>query len=158
MNSSGLPHGLHICASLQGVGVYRASGHEHLNGCFVVPVIGIEDSAVPEHSGQILQLYGRRIAPNNKLTAAQPRHLCLPRALRGVWNEAALVADRKIILTEAPIDAMTFWSEGHRNVIAAYAGGRGQVRHSYTISALVVSICSRLRFTKCRYGSTDCPA
>ena len=36
--------------------------------------------------------------------------------------------------------------------------GRGPVRHSYTISALVVSICSKLRFIKCRYGSTDCPA
>ena len=34
---------------------------------------------------------------------------------------------------------------------------RGQVRHSYTISALVVSIYSKLRFIKCRYGSTDCP-
>lgn len=36
--------------------------------------------------------------------------------------------------------------------------GWGQVRHSYTISALVVSICSQLRFIKCQYGPIDCPA
>ena len=36
------------------------------------------------------------------------------------------------------------------------AGSQGQVRHSHTNSTLAVSICSKLRFIKCRYGSTDC--
>lgn len=112
--------GKEIRARLQTLGVYRSSGHEHLNGCIVVPVIGIEESAMPEQSGQVMQLYGRRIAPNNKVTGDQARHLYLPRPLGGVWNEAALVADREIILCEALIDAMTFWCAGHRNVIAAY--------------------------------------
>lgn len=36
--------------------------------------------------------------------------------------------------------------------------GQGQVRHLYTISALVISICGKLRFINCRYGPTDCLA
>lgn len=97
---------------LQGLGVLRASGHEHLSGCLVVPVISSD--------GAIQQLYGRRIAPNGKIPADQPRHLYLPRSLRGVWNEAALGAAPEIIVTEALIDALTFWCAGFRNVIAAY--------------------------------------
>jgi hypothetical protein len=40
--------------------------------------------------------------------------------------------------------------------IASEVRRRGQVRHSYTISALAIH--GKLRFTKCRYGSTDCLA
>ncbi|QRX81616.1 CHC2 zinc finger domain-containing protein [Glaciimonas sp. PAMC28666] len=107
-------------AQLQAVGVYRASGHEHLNGCLVVPVIGMSEGANAAQSGQIMQLYGRRIAPNNKLSSGQPRHLYLARPLRGIWNEVALVAQKDIILCESLIDAMTFWCAGYRNVIASY--------------------------------------
>ncbi len=109
-----------VRSQLQGLGVLRETGHEHLNGCMVVPVVGMADGAAPEHAGQVLQLYGRRIVANNKIPATQPKHLYLPRPLRGVWNEAALVASTEIILCEALIDAMTFWCAGHRNVIAAF--------------------------------------
>lgn len=112
--------GREIRSRLQALGVYRSSGHEHLNGCIVVPVIGMEDGAMPEQAGKIMQLYGRRIAPNSKIPGDQPRHMYLPRPLKGVWNEAALVASREIILCESLIDAMTFWCAGYRNVIAAY--------------------------------------
>jgi DNA primase catalytic core len=105
---------------LQRLGILRETGHEHLNGCIVVPVVGMEGGAVAEHSGQVLQFYGRRIAPSSKIPANQSRHLYLPRPLRGVWNEAALVADKEVILCESLIDAMTFWCAGFRNVIAAY--------------------------------------
>lgn len=98
--------GREIRARLQALGVYRSSGHEHLNGCIVVPVIGMEDGAMPEQGGQVMQLYGRRIAPNSKIPGDQPRHMYLPRPLKGVWNEAALVASREIILCESLIDAM----------------------------------------------------
>ncbi len=107
-------------SQLQALGILRDTGHEHLNGCIVVPVIGLQGGATPAHAAQVLQLYGRRIAPNNKIPANQARHLYLPRPLRGVWNEAALVADKEIILCEALIDAMTFWCAGYRNVITAY--------------------------------------
>jgi hypothetical protein len=50
--------------------------------------------------------------PNQKLVSAS-RHLYLPQPLGGVWNEAALIADKDVILCEALIDAMTFWRAGY---------------------------------------------
>jgi DNA primase len=105
--------GREVRAKLQRVGVYRASGHEHLNGCLVVPVLDLE-------TGAVRQMYGRRIVANHKIPAGQPKHLYLSLPLAGVWNEAALVANREVIVCEALIDAMTFWCAGYRNVIAAY--------------------------------------
>jgi DNA primase len=103
---------------LQALGILRDSGHEHLNGCLVVPVVGLQGGAVAEHAGQVLQLYGRRTVAKNKLLPGQSPHMNLSRPIRGVWNEAALVADKEIILCEALIDAMTFWCAGYRNVTA----------------------------------------
>ena len=37
-----------------------------------------------------------------------------------MWNEEALAASKEIILCEALIDALTFWSAGFRNVTASY--------------------------------------
>ncbi|PWK27267.1 CHC2 zinc finger domain-containing protein [Pseudomonas sp. OV226] len=105
---------------LQTLGVLRSTGHEHLNGCLVVPVLGLEDGAQPEQSGRVMQLYGRRMQPSNKIPANQSRHMYLATPLRGVWNEAALRASREVILCESLIDAMTFWCAGFRNVISAY--------------------------------------
>jgi len=104
---------------LQALGILRESGHEHFNGCLVVPVIGLPGGANSEHANRVMQCYGRRMQPNNKLVSAS-RHLYLPQPLSGVWNEAALIADKDVILCEALIDAMTFWCAGYRNVIAAY--------------------------------------
>ena len=103
---------------LQALGVLRDTGHEHLNGCLVVPVIGMQDSATPAQSAQVLQLYGRRTVAKNKLLPGQSPHMNLSRPIRGVWNEAALVAAKEIILCESLIDAMTFWCAGYRNVTA----------------------------------------
>ncbi|MDC9591765.1 toprim domain-containing protein, partial [Xenorhabdus sp. XENO-10] len=38
----------------------------------------------------------------------------------GIWNEAALMASKSLILCESLIDALSFWVAGHRNVTAAY--------------------------------------
>jgi hypothetical protein len=105
--------GREVREKLQGMGVYRTSGHEHLNGCLVVPVFDLE-------SGAVRQMYGRRIAPGHKIPAGQPKHLYLSLPLAGLWNEVALVASREVIVCEALIDALTFWCAGYRNVIAAY--------------------------------------
>ncbi|CAE6969432.1 CHC2 zinc finger domain-containing protein [Paraburkholderia domus] len=109
--------GRDVRAKLQRVGVYRESGHEHLNGCLVVPVFDLEsgDGVV-----NVRQMYGRRIAPGHKIPAGQPKHLYLSLPLAGVWNEVALVASREVIVCEALIDALTFWCAGYRNVIAAF--------------------------------------
>jgi len=111
--------GKQVRGQLQALGILRTSGHEHFNGCLTVPVIGIDESATPEQSGRIMQIYGRRLNTRH-MTADMARHLYLPQPLAGVWNEAALLAEKEIILCEALIDAMTFWCAGYRNVIAAY--------------------------------------
>lgn len=106
--------GAGIRARLEKLGLYRESGHEHLNGCLVVPVLDAE--------GAILGLYGRKIEKQSNGV----RHLYLPGPHRGVWNPAALSAAAlslskgEIILCEALLDALTFWENGHRNVTAAY--------------------------------------
>jgi len=95
---------------LQRLGVLRASGHEHFNGSIVIPVMA--------PSGEVAEVYGRKITPN--LREGTPLHLYLPGPHRGVWNAAALGATKEVILCEALIDALTFWCAGYRNVTASY--------------------------------------
>lgn len=102
--------GAEIRGRLQRLGLYRESGHEHFNGSLVVPVFDL--------AGQVVEVYGRKI--RDDLRPGTPTHLYLPGPHAGVWNEAALAASREVILTEALIDAMTFWCAGYRNVTAAY--------------------------------------
>jgi DNA primase len=100
--------GAEVRGRLQKAGILRESGHEHFNGCLVVPVF--------DEAGHVTEVYGRKITPN----VNPPWHLYLPGPHRGVWNERALVGQAEVILTEALIDAMTFWCAGYRNVTAAY--------------------------------------
>nr|WP_323652441.1 CHC2 zinc finger domain-containing protein [Pectobacterium parmentieri] len=108
--SKKLKDGAAIRAQLQAIGVMRDSGHEHLAGSLVVPVI--------DSHGQVRELYGRKLC--DKLRAGTPKHLYLPGPHGGVWNEQALVASKSVILCESLIDAMSFWVTGCRNVTAAY--------------------------------------
>lgn len=103
-----LKAGAELRARLQKTGVLRASGHEHFNGCLVVPVL--------DEAGHVSEVYGRKIADN----VEPPVHLYLPGPHRGVWNLRGLQGRREVILTEALIDAMTFWCAGYRHVTAAY--------------------------------------
>jgi DNA primase len=104
--------GAQIRGRLQRLGLYRDSGHEHFNGSLVMPVMS--------ESGEVTEIYGRKITPN--LAKGTPLHLYLPGPHRGVWNAAACAAHgtQEIILCEALIDALTFWCAGYRNVTAAY--------------------------------------
>lgn len=103
-----LKAGAELRGRLQKVGVLRDSGHEHFNGCLVVPVI--------DEAGHVTEVYGRKITEG----VNPPLHLYLPGPHRGVWNVRGLVGQAEVILTEALIDAMTFWCAGYRNVTAAY--------------------------------------
>jgi DNA primase len=100
--------GAGIRERLEKLGVYRESGHEHLNGCLVVPILGVD--------GAILGAYGRKIVESQSTGI---RHLYLPGPHRGLWNPACL-GSREVILCEALLDALTFWTHGHRNVTTAY--------------------------------------
>jgi DNA primase catalytic core len=102
--------GAQVRGQLERLGIFRASGHEHLRGSLVIPVMNLD--------GDVVQMYGRKITPN--LRAGTPDHLYLPGPHRGVWNEEALIASKEIILCEALIDAMTFWVAGYRQVTASY--------------------------------------
>lgn len=104
--------GADIRARLEKLGVYRDSGHEHLNGSLVVPLI--------DAAGQVVNLYGRKI--RNDLRTGTPLHLYLSGPRRGLFNRAALTpgACEELIVCEALIDALTFWCAGLRNATSAY--------------------------------------
>jgi DNA primase catalytic core len=103
--------GAEVRGQLERLGILRKeSGHEHLRGSLIVPIINLD--------GDVVQLYGRKITPN--LRAGTPDHLYLPGPMRGVWNEEAFLASKEIILCEALIDALTFWCAGFRHVTASY--------------------------------------
>ncbi len=109
----GLPHanrkeGATIRERLQKLGLLRDTGHEHLRGRLVFPVMA-ED-------GTIGTVYGRAIDDRGK----HDRHLFLPGPQRGIFNPAAL-RSAEVILTEGIIDALTFWSAGFHNVTTGYS-------------------------------------
>ena len=93
---------------LQRLGILRDTGHEHLRGRIVFPVIA--------ENGEIGTVYGRAIDDGGK----HDRHLFLPGPQRGVWNPAALRSP-EVIVTEGIIDALTWWQHGFRNVTTAYS-------------------------------------
>jgi DNA primase catalytic core len=102
--------GAEMRGRLQRLGVIRESGHEHFNGSIVIPVLN--------SSGEVVEMYGRKVTPN--LREGTPDHLYLPGAHAGVWNEEALAASKEIVLCESLIDALSFWCAGIRNVTASY--------------------------------------
>ncbi len=95
---------------LEGLGIFRASGHEHLNGSLVVPVF--------DEAGHVVGAYGRKL--RDDLREGTPLHLYLPGPHRGVWNAAGLQGAREVILCEALLDALTFWAAGFPHVTASY--------------------------------------
>jgi DNA primase catalytic core len=129
-----LPHknrqtGAAIRERLEKLGVYRESGHEHLNGCLVVPILGPD--------GAVLGAYGRKIIENQSTGI---KHLYLPGPHRGLWNPACL-GSREVILCEALLDALTFWTHGFKNVTTAY-GVEGFTEE--TLDALVLAKTERV--------------
>lgn len=87
------------------LGLWRASGHEHFNGCITVPL--------HDERGHVVSLYGRRAQ------RGEMKHLYPPGPHRGLLNREALQSD-EIILCEAVFDALTFWANGFRNVTCLF--------------------------------------
>ena len=87
------------------LGLWRDSGHEHFNGCIVVPLLD-------EH-GHVVSFYGRRAQK------ADLKHLYPPGPHRGLLNREALQS-AEIILCEAVLDALTFWANGFKNVTCLF--------------------------------------
>jgi len=105
--------GAQLRSRLQKLGVYRASGHEHMVGSITIPVHDAE--------GRVAELYGRKV--NQSLRKGTPLHLYLPGPHRGVWNLAALRTGKEVILCESLIDALSFWVAGYHNVTASFGSG-----------------------------------
>lgn len=108
-----LPHknrkdGAEIRARLERLGIYRESGHEHLNGCIIVPIFNA--------AGEVTELYGRRLDDGGK---SGIKHLYLPGPHAGIFNPAALDHE-EVILCEALLDALTFIAAGIDNVTSIY--------------------------------------
>lgn len=103
--------GLKIRARLEHLGILRAStGHEHFNGCLIVPVFDADST--------IVEVYGRKIVHHQK--SGLPSHIYLPGPHRGVFNLNAFRSAKEIILCEALIDALTFICAGFPNVTSSY--------------------------------------
>jgi DNA primase catalytic core len=98
---------------LQRLGILRESGHEHLTGCVVFPVLKAD--------GTLGELYGRRIT-NTVRNASEHLYLSGPHA--GVWNAAALRGKREWLLCEAAIDALSLYVNGFEGVTWSF-GVRG---------------------------------
>jgi DNA primase len=102
--------GAKLRGKLQGVGVLRESGHEHLNGSLVIP---IEDE-----NGNVVQMYGRKVTESLRKGTAQ--HLYLAGGHKAAFNSISLAGFDTAIVCEALIDALTFWRHGFKNVISCY--------------------------------------
>jgi DNA primase len=105
--------GKEIRARLQQIGLFRASGHEHFNGCVVFPILA------GDGTGRILDIHGRKIL-GKRLKKRCPLELHLGDQRRGVWNVAAFAATEEIILCPALFDALAFWSHGYRHVTCMF--------------------------------------
>jgi DNA primase catalytic core len=102
--------GKKLKAQLQRLGILRESGHEHLTGSVVFPVLDAQ--------GNVAQMYGRKITRG--LREGTPLHLYLPGDHRAVWNGQSLAGQKEWLLCEALMDALTLWCAGFRNVTASY--------------------------------------
>jgi DNA primase catalytic core len=100
--------GADIRARLTKLGIYRESGHEHFNGCVIVPITDAD--------GNITEVYGRRLDDGGK---SGIKHLYLPGPHVGMFNAGAL-NEPEVILCEAVFDALTFLAAGIANVSTIY--------------------------------------
>ena len=97
--------GAALRSRLTQLGLWRESGHEHFNGCIVVPLLDETTSSV--------SLYGRRAQKG------EMKHLYPPGPHRGLFNRECL-QQPEIILCEAVLDALTFWVNGFKNVTCLF--------------------------------------
>ncbi|MGL5850614.1 MAG: toprim domain-containing protein [Phycicoccus sp.] len=115
---------------LQSLGFVRESGHEHLTGSLVVPIL--------TEAGVVGEVYGRKVA-EHWLRAGTPLHLYLPGPHAGVLNAAGLAAGvDELIVCESVIDALSLWCSGFRHVTAAYGTSGWTSDHDALVERLAV--------------------
>jgi DNA primase len=102
--------GKRLKARLNKIGIFRKSGHEHMSGSVVFPIMGL--------NGNPVQMYGRKVTA--KLRKGTPDHLYLEQPMAGVWNLTGVANQKEWILCECIIDALTLWCQGLRNVTCCF--------------------------------------
>ena len=91
---------------LEHLGILTESGGEFFKNCVVFPI--------PDHSGQIVNLYGRRIR------SGHVNHLYLPGPKQGVFNGTAIKTADQIILVESILDALALIQAGYSGAIPCF--------------------------------------
>ncbi len=105
--------GVAIRTRLREVGLYRASGHEHLRGSLTFPI------PAATGTGEIVDVYARK-TQGEVLRRGTPLHLHLGEQRCGVWNVEAFAGASEVVVTTGLFDALTFWSHGFRNVTCLF--------------------------------------
>ena len=93
--------GKRLRSRLTQLGLWRESGHEHFNGCIVLPLQNATNCSV--------SLHGRRVQKTD------PQHLYSPGPPRGLFNQECFLQP-EIILCGTAFEALTFWVNGFKNV------------------------------------------
>lgn len=102
--------------TLQACGLFNEAGNEKFYLRVIVPI--------HDEAGRPVGLYGRRLAD-----ADTGNHLYLEGGHRAVWHsQAAQVYPDELIITESILDALSIYTAGKKNVLAAY-GAKGWTPH-----------------------------
>ncbi|MET1256557.1 adenylosuccinate synthetase [Aliikangiella maris] len=103
------------------MGILRQTGHEHFNGCLVVPVIN--------EAHQVKEVYGRKIL-GSKLRKGTAQHLYLPGEACGMFNLTKLdVLDG--LETVKICAAYTCPENGQLNITPVSAEGFARIQPEY---------------------------
>ena len=101
--------GATVRARLQRLGVLRKSGHEHLSGCLVVPLVDAD--------GRICQLHGIKV--DELLRGTDDESLWLDASRRGLLDPGPCASGRLLVAASIR-DALVLWSAGERDVTAIH--------------------------------------
>jgi len=93
---------------LQLVGLLKPSGHEFFHGSVVFPFI--------DEDGKVTGGYGRRIT--HKLRSPSVYHIHWNSNQAVFFNQKALIGTKSIILCKTPLEALSYWVIGFRNVVS----------------------------------------
>jgi hypothetical protein len=104
--------GKHLRARLAAMGLMHSRSHQVFKGCLTFPVTAADGS------GQVVDMYGRRVAMESDKRCSRHRYMSATR--RGVWNVEALSETDVVILCPSVFDALLFWTVGFKNVSCTF--------------------------------------
>lgn len=94
--------------ALQRLGLLKSTGHELFYGAVTFPLLN--------QQGHVISCYGRRITTESKPRSVYHIHWYSDDI--GFFNCSAIKENEQLILCKNPIDALSWWVHGFRNVIS----------------------------------------